>query len=120
MTSRVYRSIIPRLAAASSVAYYVSSDIKEDSAKAAQSLPVYRRSEIKQHVTMEKGIWITYEGNVYDISKFIANHPGGRDKISLAAGQDIGPYWKMYPQHINSKLPMDTLSPMIIGTLHPD
>ena len=95
--------------------------IKKDSyVKAAQSLPVYRRSEIKRHVSMDNGVWVTYKGNVYDISKFIANHPGGRDKISLAAGQDIEPYWKIYPQHINSSLPMDTLSPMIIGTLHPD
>ena len=46
--------------------------------------------------TTEKGVWVTYNGEVYDITKFIQNHPGGRDKISLAAGKDIGPFWKMY------------------------
>ena len=122
MSRRLFWNLVPRLTAASSTAFFIGSYVTQDGkqAHAASQLPVYRRSEIMRHVTMDKGIWVTYEGNVYDITKFVANHPGGRDKISLAAGNDIGPYWKMYPQHINSKLPMETLSPMIVGTLHPE
>ena len=29
----------------------------------------------------------TYENNVYDISKFIESHPGGKQKIMLAANR---------------------------------
>jgi sulfite oxidase len=84
----------------------------------ADGMKVYRREEIAKHTTDEKGVWVTYNGEVYDITKFIQNHPGGRDKISLAAGKDIGPYWKMYPQHFNSEAPYDMLSKMKIGVLH--
>ncbi len=38
----------------------------------------------------------------------------------LAAGKDIEPFWNVYRQHYNSKLPMELLENMRIGTLHPD
>jgi cytochrome b involved in lipid metabolism len=30
---------------------------------------------------------------VYDVTDFVANHPGGQEKILLAAGGAIEPYW---------------------------
>lgn len=30
-----------------------------------------------------------------DSRKFIANHPGGKDKIMLAAGKAIDPFWHL-------------------------
>ena len=30
---------------------------------------------------------------------FIKEHPGGSDKIMLAAGKSIDEYWFLYPQH---------------------
>jgi len=32
---------------------------------------------------------IAYHGRVYDISKFVASHPGGAEQILLGAGKDI-------------------------------
>lgn len=32
---------------------------------------------------------IAYRGRVYDISKFVASHPGGAEQILLGAGKDI-------------------------------
>ena len=82
--------------------------------------PIYRRSEIKEHNTKELGIWITHGNAVYDITKFIVNHPGGQEKIKLAAGGAVEPFWKIYRQHYNSNLAMDALKPLLIGYLHPD
>jgi len=65
-------------------------------------------------------VWVIYDDGVYDITKFIPNHPGGHEKILLAAGDDIAPYWKLYQQHFNSSLPMELLESMRIGSLHPD
>ena len=81
---------------------------------------IYRLSEVATHKTKEKGIWVIYDNNVYDITKFVANHPGGQDKIMLAAGKSVEPFWSLYRQHYNSKLPMELLSNMKIGRLHPD
>lgn len=83
-------------------------------------LPVYRSSEVSKHTTKEAGVWVIYEDGVYDITKFIQNHPGGADKIILAAGKSVEPFWRVYRQHYNSKLPMEMLAPMRIGTLHPE
>ena len=33
-----------------------------------------------------KPIWMSYGGNVYDVTDFVPNHPGGSEKIMLAAG----------------------------------
>ena len=36
-----------------------------------------------------------YSG-VYDVTSFIPNHPGGVDKIMLAAGGAVEPFWRVY------------------------
>ena len=36
---------------------------------------------------------------MYDITEFIDNHPGGLDKISLAAGTSLEPFWALYAVH---------------------
>lgn len=82
--------------------------------------PLYRRSEIRKHTTKDKGIWVTHGNRVYDITKFIVNHPGGQEKISLAAGEAVEPFWKIYRQHYNSQLAPNALKALLIGYLHPD
>jgi sulfite oxidase len=61
--------------------------------------------------------WMTYAGNVYDVSKFVINHPGGMERILLAAGGPIEPHWHLYRQHFASDIPMKMLEPLVIGTL---
>ena len=37
---------------------------------------VYRRSEVQKHKTKETGVWVIYKDGIYDITSFVANHPG--------------------------------------------
>lgn len=37
------------------------------------------RGQVKQHKTAAMGIWVTYQGGVYDITEFAENHPGACD-----------------------------------------
>lgn len=83
-------------------------------------LPVYRKEHVECHKNKESGIWVTYGEGVYDITKFITSHPGGIDKIMLSAGGSIEPYWRIYRQHLASKLAFEILAPLRVGTLHPD
>lgn len=80
---------------------------------------VFTKAEVAEHTTADKGIWVTYKEGVYDITSFIKNHPGGQDKIVLAAGQSVEPFWRIYQQHYNSKLPLELLAPLRVGTLDP-
>lgn len=53
-------------------------------------------------------------GRRYDITEFVANHPGG-NRILLGAGKSIDAYWNLYQQHLNSAAPMELLQSMQIG-----
>lgn len=45
--------------------------------------------EISKHSTRED-CWITIEGGVYDVTKFVPNHPG-KDAILFGCGKDATP-----------------------------
>ena len=78
----------------------------------------YTYKEIEQHKTKDNGIWITYKNSVYDITNFVDNHPGGKDKIMLAAGKGVEPYWNLYKQHLNNNyINNEILEPMKIGEI---
>ena len=71
--------------------------------------------EVKKH-NKENDAWIIHKESVYDISNFIENHPGGKDKIMLGAGKSVDPYWNIYKQHTKQNV-QDILKPMKIGMI---
>ena len=68
---------------------------------------------------MATKVWVTYEDGVYDITQFIKVHPGGAEKLMMAAGGAIEPFWEMYPFHKKDTI-KELLVPYIIGKLHPE
>uniref|UniRef100_A0A673KL82 Cytochrome b5 heme-binding domain-containing protein n=1 Tax=Sinocyclocheilus rhinocerous TaxID=307959 RepID=A0A673KL82_9TELE len=79
------------------------------------NLPVYTLEEVTKHCSLESGVWVTYKGGVYDITEFVAMHPGG-DKILLAAGGALEPYWALYAVHQQDHV-LEILSEYKIGVL---
>jgi len=49
---------------------------------------IYKESEVEKHNT-EKDVWCIYNGEVYNVTKFLSDHPGGEDVILDLAGKDI-------------------------------
>jgi sulfite oxidase len=83
-----------------------------------EDLPVLTSEEVAQRDGSNgTPVWMSYGGIVYDVTQFIANHPGGSDKIIQAAGSAIEPFWYIYRQHYNSDLPMRLMEHMAIGRL---
>lgn len=41
-------------------------------------------------------VWVSWAGGVYDVTNFLEEHPGGKSKIVLAAGQALEPFWALY------------------------
>lgn len=80
--------------------------------------PVYSEEEVAQHRTLEARVWVTYADGVYDITDFIAIHPGGPSRIMLAAGGPIEPFWSLYQQHGKDEI-RDLLEEYRIGRLAP-
>ena len=98
-----------------------TTDCTTDNEKEEEDLPTYTMEQVSKNNGMDgRRVWMTYGGNVYDTTDFIVNHPGGSEKILLAAGGAIEPHWHLYRQHFASDLPQQLMEKMVIGTLHPD
>ena len=58
----------------------------------------------------------TFQG-VYDVTDFVGSHPGG-NKILMAAGGAIEPFWALYAQHKTAEV-AEILEGLRIGNLDP-
>jgi sulfite oxidase len=84
----------------------------------SEEYPVFTREEISKRDGKRGETWVTYKDRVYDISDFVNAHPGGAQKIKLAAGQSVEPFWRIYKQHLDPAVDIQQiLEPMRIGTL---
>lgn len=82
------------------------------------NLPVYTSEDVAKNDGQNgSAIWMSYGGFVYDVTKFVHNHPGGSERILLAAGGAIEPYWHLYRQHFATDLPMRLMEDLLIGRL---
>ncbi|KAA8493589.1 putative sulfite oxidase, mitochondrial [Porphyridium purpureum] len=97
----------------------------DDAAKAVASgpgqfkhgLPTYSRDQVVKHTSKQSGgIWVVYNQGIYDITEFVENHPGGADRIMLAAGNTIQPFWNIYSQH-KEEWVYETLEELRVGNL---
>ncbi|XP_076012857.1 sulfite oxidase, mitochondrial [Genypterus blacodes] len=89
--------------------------IGDKTATKDSTLPIFSQEEVTKHRTLADRVWVTYKGGVYDITDFVAMHPGG-DKIMLAAGGAIEPFWALYAVH-NQEHVLDMLAEYKVGEL---
>ncbi|KAJ8943701.1 hypothetical protein NQ314_009674, partial [Rhamnusium bicolor] len=78
----------------------VSSTRKNSVGEFKKGLPSYPLSEISKHNSMGSRVWVTYKEGVYDITEYVAAHPGG-DQILMAGGSSLEPFWLIYSLHHN-------------------
>ncbi|KAG5458148.1 MAG: Oxidoreductase, molybdopterin-binding domain-containing protein [Olpidium bornovanus] len=58
----------------------------------------FTRAEVSAHDSLETGVWVVHGDGVYDVTDFVEAHPGG-DRIMLAAGRSIDPFWNVFTVH---------------------
>ena len=73
-------------------------DVTNPAGERLENLPEDKMSEVVQHDTVERRIWVTFRHGVYDITDFLPLHPGA-EKLMLAAGGSVEPFWAMYEFH---------------------
>lgn len=81
--------------------------------------PVFRRGDVQTAAKVQKKVLITHKEGVYDLTEFAAKHPGGADKLLMANGGPIEPFWEMYPFH-KEEVVYKLLAQYKVGKLHPD
>ncbi|KAG8197175.1 hypothetical protein JTE90_011333 [Oedothorax gibbosus] len=78
-------------------------------------LPEYTAEDVSKHDSPEKRIWVCFKSGVYDITDFVSKHPGG-DKILMAAGASLEPFWELFAIHKSSQV-LHILEKYRIGNL---
>lgn len=73
---------------------------------------VYNLSDLQNHATAAS-CWSAINGNVYDLSKWIARHPGGQSVIKAICGKDGSASFD--GQHAGEGKPAAALAPYKIG-----
>lgn len=79
-------------------------------------LRIYTAADVAHHVT--KGdCWVVRNGKVYNVSDFVADHPGGDDLILKYAGQDVGAIMADEVEHEHSKSAYEMLGEYLVGKI---
>ncbi len=78
-------------------------------------LPIMSLEEVEKH-NSASSLYVIYNGYVYDITSFIIEHPGGKEPLLGAGGQDISAFWEKYLIHF-SKDALSVLEKYKIGKL---
>jgi cytochrome b involved in lipid metabolism len=56
----------------------------------------YSAKDVATHNNPEAGLWIIIDGEVYDVTKFSDEHPGGAKILKRASGKDASKsFWKV-------------------------
>ncbi|KAL7050558.1 hypothetical protein ACKWTF_004122 [Chironomus riparius] len=84
-----------------------------------RDLPTFSAQDVSKHSNEKTGVWVTYGIGVYDITKFISEHPGSKKNIMLGAGVSIEPFWHTYQFHKEAKI-LKMLEKFRIGNLKPE
>lgn len=84
----------------------------------SQELERYTAEEVACHDGRQTDqVWVTYGKNVYDISSFLKEHPGGEDFIRQASGGALEPFWAYWAYHTSFDRAVKTLEKYRIGLL---
>ncbi|XP_018051586.1 PREDICTED: cytochrome b5-like [Atta colombica] len=63
-------------------------DLKDDTATATSTGKLFTRAEVEKHTETSKDTWIIIHNNVYNVTSFLNEHPGGEEVLLEQNGQD--------------------------------
>ncbi|TGZ46544.1 cytochrome b5 isoform X1 [Temnothorax longispinosus] len=64
-------------------------DVKDDTAAAATSTgKLFTRAEVAKHTDTSQDTWIIIHNNVYNVTPFLNEHPGGEEVLLEQKGRD--------------------------------
>ena len=82
----------------------------------SKRIRIYTQEDVANHAS-RTGCWVTRDGKVYNVTSFLADHPGGDDLILKYAGKDIGAIMKDPAEHDHSDSAYDMLDEFVVGRL---
>jgi 4-hydroxysphinganine ceramide fatty acyl 2-hydroxylase len=80
---------------------------------------IYTSLDVATHAS-STDCWVSRNGKVYDVTPFLADHPGGDDLILRYAGKDLGDIMADKSEHEHSDSAYEMLNEYVIGRLGSD
>eukprot|EP01120_Amphizonella_sp_Union-15-10_P016889 TRINITY_DN9166_c0_g1_i1.p1 TRINITY_DN9166_c0_g1~~TRINITY_DN9166_c0_g1_i1.p1 ORF type:complete len:128 (-),score=25.68 TRINITY_DN9166_c0_g1_i1:124-507(-) len=69
--------------------------------------PRITKEEVQQHKTKDD-CWIILKGKVYNVTEYLNYHPGGVEKLMMAAGKDATSLFDKYHGWVNYEFLLQT------------
>ncbi|XP_008287412.1 cytochrome b5 [Stegastes partitus] len=88
----------------------------EQQQKSPGGVKYFRLSEIEEQNTF-KSTWIIIHNKVYDVTKFLEEHPGGEEVLREQAGGDATESFEDVGHSTDAR---EMSGDMVIGEVHPD
>uniref|UniRef100_A0A8C8DP45 Cytochrome b5 n=1 Tax=Oryzias sinensis TaxID=183150 RepID=A0A8C8DP45_9TELE len=88
----------------------------ETEERSPEGVKYYRLSEIEAQNSF-KSTWIIIHHKVYDVTKFLDEHPGGEEVLREQAGGDATESFEDVGHSTDAR---EMASSMVIGELHPE
>ena len=82
----------------------------------SKRIRIYTDKDVAAHSSAES-CWVSYNGRVYDVTRFLDDHPGGDDLILKYAGKDVGEVMKDPEEHVHSESAYGIMDEFLIGRL---
>jgi hypothetical protein len=76
-------------------------------------MPLYTRDEVAVHNTADD-CWLIISGRVYDVTSWIADHPGGSRVVSAQAGLDVS---QLFASFHDASVLETVAAPFLIGSI---
>jgi 4-hydroxysphinganine ceramide fatty acyl 2-hydroxylase len=80
---------------------------------------IFTEEDLAPHNSL-KSCWVTRNGKVYDVTEFLADHPGGEDLIVKHGGKDVSEAMNDELEHTHSDSAYEMLDEYLIGRLGTD
>lgn len=77
---------------------------------------IYTHEDVEAHNTATS-CWLSRKGKVYDVTKFLNDHPGGDDMIMEYAGKDVEEVMQDKILHEHSESAYEMLDEYVIGRI---
>jgi len=76
-----------------------------------------KKAEVSTHRDKKSGTWVIIHDNVYDLTKFLDEHPGGEEVLLEQAGKDATEHFEDVGHSTDAR---DLMKSFLIGELHDD
>ncbi|KAF1809030.1 cytochrome b5 [Eremomyces bilateralis CBS 781.70] len=77
----------------------------------------FSKKDVADHATEEKGMYLIIDNNVYTVSKFKDEHPGGAKILKRMGGKDASKqFWKYHNESVLKKYGPK----LLVGTVKED